>query len=234
MLIKEESFRNLYRSLVVIKNEKFAKQMNRSIQEIDIMADDLSPDEKDEKIKAIEVPGDINAIFAGPYVDHDRGLSFVLLSTGTLDGDSVSIMKRKDLSNLHIFTKANVSDSKFEYIENLKVNDGFDINHYRDFTDAFIQNTTSEAMEALRSMDILDSSREPDYPDDIIVQFIREGFKIESMWVRYENIDDEGLIEGHLLNTPHQDLGIESGDIVKIFPYKLDDEWIIVCDLNKD
>lgn len=235
MLIKNESFRNLYKSFIVIENNEFAKMLNKSIQEIDIKVEKLSFEKEDKKTNAIEVSDNLNAIFAFAYVDHTMGLSFVLLSTGHIDDNDVTILKREDLSNLHIFRKSDVMDSEFEYLENLSVNNDFDLEYYKDFIDVFNESQENETVETLRSIDILDNSREPDYPDDVKVEFIKEGFKIEDMWVRYESIDEEGLIEGVLLNVPFQDLGIDAGDKVKIFPYRPNEneDWILICDLNK-
>ena len=113
--------------------------------------------------------------------------------------------------------------------------DDFDLEYYKDFAEVVNHYSENEAIETLRSIKILDNSREKDYPDDIKVEFIKKGFKIEDMWVRYENIDEEGLIEGKLLNKPFQDLGIDAGDTVKVFPYRPNEneEWVLICDLNK-
>ena len=94
---------------------------------------------------------------------------------------------------------------------------------------------TDEAIEALRSITDIDHLRNEDYPDDILVHFIKEDLQAEGMWVRYESITPEGMIEGKLMNTPFQDFGVKAGDDVNVFHYKSNDmdELIIICDLNK-
>ena len=234
MLIKEEKFQNLYKSYIIIKNKKFSHQIGQSMQIDSVYADDLSSEDLKERISSIKIPDEINAIFAIAYVDHTRGLSFFTLSIASVNGKSVDIFKREDFSALSIFRKSEVNDCEFEYLENLDCNGEFDIKTYEEFAKIIDNYHVNDNVETLRQQDWMNKSRNADYPDDVIVQFIKKDFEVEGMWVRYEDIDEDGFIKGELLNTPYQDFGIKSGDTVEIFPYELDEETIIlVCDLNK-
>ena len=235
MLVKEEHYRNLYKTPVVIKNKKFSRQIAQSIQIDSIWEDGMSSEELKERMESMEIDERVNAILAIPYIDHERGISFFTLSTASLDGKNVEICKREDFSAMSIFRKGDVDESEFEYLENLHVNDDFDIKDFEDFSKIVDNYHVNDNVEALRFIDILDNAREPDYPDDLKTIFIKEGLQMEQMWVRAENLDDNQLIEATLLNTPLQDFGVEAGDRVKVFPYKMEDsdEWVVICDLNR-
>ena len=234
MLIKEEHFRNLYKTPIIIENRKFAQQIAQSIEIDSVWEDDLSSDELKEKIESIPVDDKVNAILAIPYIDHERGMSFFTLSTAYLNAGNVTICRRDQFDAMSIFRKSDVNESEFEYLENLNANPEFNLKDYEEFSKIVDNYYVNEKVEALRFADILDSCRENDYPDDLKCIFIKEGLKMEQMWVRVENLDDDQLIEATLLNTPYQDFGVAQGDRVKVFPYKIEesDEWTILCDLN--
>lgn len=51
MLIKEENFRNLYQSHVIIKDEEFSKQIAQSIQIDSVYDSECTDDELKEKTR---------------------------------------------------------------------------------------------------------------------------------------------------------------------------------------
>lgn len=234
MLIREEHFRNLYKSYVIIKNKEFSHQIARTLQIDSIWEDDMSNEELKEKMDSIEVNDKINAIFAIAYINHTSGMTFSTLSTAYLNGKNVNICKREKFDSINIFKKGEVNDFEFEYLENLNTNSDFNLKEYEEFSKYLDSYETNEKVTILRFIDILDDSREPDYPDDLKVIFVKEGLQNEVMWVRCENIDEDQRIDATLLNTPYQDFGIKEGDMVKIFPYNIKDtdKWVVICDLN--
>ena len=234
MLIKEENFRKLYHKMIVIKADEFAHQVGQSIQ-LDIAAESNPDKDIEEVLKSIRIPEKVNAILAIPYIDHEAGISFMSLAMAVLDGENVEIIKRESFGSLSLIRKNDIRDMEFEYLENLNANKDFDPGHYEEYSHMLDTYSRDEAIEALRSITDIDHLRNEDYPDDILVHFIKEDLQAEGMWVRYESITPEGMIEGKLLNTPFQDFGVKAGDDVKVFPYKPEDmdELIIICDLNK-
>ena len=233
MLFKDEDFRKLYQSYVIIKDDEFAKRIAKTLQIDSIMEDGLTGEELGEKLNTIEVDERINAIFAKVYIDHTAGISLLILSTAHIEKDTVEIFKRE---NFDIFSNArmdSVADSEFEYLENLNVNEDFDLEYYSEFaqTDSYKVN---EKVEMLRYVDILDDCRHEAFPDDYEVIFVKEDCNMEKMWVRCEGLTEDQMILGNLMNSPYQDLGVDAGDEVRFFPYhpEGEDEWILICDLN--
>ena len=234
MLIKDEHFRNYYKRPVVIYDNEFSHEIARTLKIDSIMADDPSGDEIQERLKSIEIDENINSIVAVPYINHTAGISFMILANSKADKSSIEIFKREDFSVMINCRKDKVDNCEFEYLDNLNVNRDFDPDDYSNLIESLENYRVNDDVELLRSLEILDNSREATFPDDIMVYFFKEGFDVEGMWVRYERIVEEPVIEGILLNTPNQDLGIKSGDKVKIFPYKPDEdeEVMVICNLD--
>lgn len=231
MIIKDESFRKLYHKYIVIRADEFARQVGQGIQ-LDI-AREKNPDMSTEELfKSIMIDESVNAILAIPYVDHEAGVSFMTIAIGTLDSENINIIKRESFASLSIFRRNDVRDMEFEYLENLNTNSDFDIGYYEEFSQMVYHYSQNEAIEALRSIEEIDHLRNEDWPDDVLVHFIKDGLKAEGMWVRYEDITEEGLIAGKLLNTPYQDFGVKAGDDVEAFLSKNGEDIILVCDLN--
>lgn len=234
MKIHEEHFRNLYKSFVIIKSEKLAPKIARSLQIGSVMEERISNEEFEQRLNSIKIDDKINAIFAIPYIDHTAGISFLTLSVAALDGENADIVRRESFEGIVNFRKNDVNECEFEYLENLNVNADFDIDYYQDHAKIVESYRISDKVEALRFADILDDSRHENFPDDLSVIFIKKDLQMEKMWVRVEGLDEDSLIDATLLNTPYQDFGVEEGDRVKVFPYRPEgsDEWIVICDLN--
>lgn len=234
MLFKDEDFRKLYKSYIIIKNEKFAKQIAQTLKIDTIMDEELSDEEFKEKLFSIEVDEKINAIFAKPYIDHTAGISVLILSTAHIDADNVEIFKRESFDSIGNARKSSVADSEFEYLENLNVNEDFDPDYYSEFAQITDSYSVNEKVEMLRYVDILDDCRHEAFPDDYEVIFVKEDCQMEKMWVRCEDLTEDQLILGNLMNSPYQELGVDAGDEVLFFPYQPEgsDEWILICDLN--
>lgn len=236
MLVKDENFRKLYKSHVIIRDEEFSRQIAQGLEIDSIWEDSLSDDEFKEKMESIEVDERINAVLAIGYIDHTAGLSFFILTTASLNGNDVTIFRREKFDTLSNVRKGKVNDFEFEYLENLNVNDDFDLEYYAEFSKIVDNYFVNDKVEMLRLVEILDGARNEDYPDDLEVLFIRQGLQIEQMWVRCEDMTEDQRIIGTLLNTPYQEFGIAAGDKVEFFPYKPEDsnEWVLICDLNRN
>ena len=224
---------------MVIKDEKFAHQIAQSLQIDSVFEEDLSDEELGEKIDSIELDDSINAIFAVGYIDHTAGMSFYILSTASLEGKDVKIVKREKFDAMSITRKDSVNDFEFEFLEDLNATDDFDLEYYKESAyvdDHFKHYYVNDNVEMLRYAYMLDDSRHADFPDDVEVLFIKEGLQIERMCARCEDVTEDQIVVGTLLNTPIQEFGLEAGDEVKFFPYNPQDgdEWVLICDLNKE
>lgn len=201
MHVKEENFRKLYHKMIVIKADEFAHQVGQSIQ-LDIAAESNPDKDIEEVLKSIKIDEKVNAILAIPYIDHEAGISFMSLAMAVLDGENVEIIKRESFGSLSLIRKNDIREMEFEYLENLNANKDFDPEHYEEYSHMLDTYSRDEAIEALRSITDIDHLRNEDYSDDILVHFIKEDLQAEGMWVRYESITPEGMIEGKLMNTP--------------------------------
>lgn len=234
MIIRNAHFRLIYQRPIIIKGEEISKEMARYLKIDSVMDDGLSSEELKERIDAIKIDESINAILVIPYIDHTAGISFHLLATASLIHDSVNIFKREDSVMMNIRKDHKVNDLEFEYLENLNVNDDFDLDDYTEAMEIADSYSDNDEIEQLRSIGDLDQFRHEDYPDDVEVLFYKEGLQIEKMWVRYERIIDMPLIEGRLLNQPYQDFGVGAGDAVRFFPYRVDDDIVLICNLDDE
>lgn len=234
MLFKDEDSRKLNNSCVIIRNEEFAKRIAKTLQIDSVMEDGLTGEELGEKLNSIEVDERINAIFAKVYIDHTAGISILILSTAHLEKDTAQIFKRENFDVFSNARKNSVANSEFEYLENLNVNEDFDLEYYSEFAQITDSYSVNEKVEMLRYVDILDGCRHEDFPDDYEVIFVKKDCQMEKMWVRCEGLTDDQLILGNLMNSPFQDLGVDAGDEVLFFPYPIEgsDEWVLICDLD--
>ena len=69
----------------------------------------------------------------------------------------------------------------------------------------------------IRALYKLDGLRAPGFPDDILVYFIKEGYKNEGIWCKVTGTDhDKGRIQMRMLNEPYAPFGKHRGDIVDV------------------
>ena len=161
-------------------------------------------------------------------------MSFLVVATALLmDSEKAKIYNRKSFESLITIRKDAMNEKEFIYAENLMINNDFELEKHVEYANEITESYRKDLkLEAFRMLDLIDESRENDYPDDILVYFYSEGFNVEGMWVRGEELN-EGYITGTLLNQPNQDFGISSGDKVKVILQKDgDDKIICVADLR--
>ena len=233
MLIRDENFRELYGSYIIVKNRDNAQDVARSFQIDSIMDEDLDNDEFQKKFKSIKIPKDINSLLVVPYIDYERGLSFLTLSYAYYDGDSVNIYKRNDDFSIFSITRRDAFENsqflRIDEIKNVYTEDGFNLNCFEDYVKRHMEHyVQNDDITELRNLKSLDKFRNDEYPDDILVIFFKNGCTPEGMWVRYEKKENEYII-GKLLNSPDQNLGVDMGDSVKF----IIGEEMCICDLNK-
>ena len=198
--------------------------------------EDLDGDELFERIENFPLEDEINSLLVLPYVDHTAGLSFQTVAACLWNDDKILIYERADgFTSLSNSRFGAVKDFEFEYLENLKLNAGFDFESYKSHAmDIFRHYNDDEKILVLRLLDMFDGLRDQEFPDDLLVIFFKEGFGAEGMWVRYEDFNDDHEIFGTLLNQPNQDLGINRGDTVKFdFTKDEEDKVVCFCDLNE-
>ena len=168
-----------------------------------------------------------------PYIDYERGLSFLTLSYAYYDGDSVNIYKRNDDFSIFSITRRDAFENsqflRIDEIKNVYTEDGFNLNCFEDYVKRHMEHyVQNDDITELRNLKSLDKFRNDEYPDDILVIFFKKGCTPEGMWVRYEKKENEYIV-GKLLNSPHQNLGVDMGDSVK---FSIEEDKC-VCDLNK-
>ena len=234
MLIKDEHFRKLYKRPIIIKDKEFSHKIARSLVIDTVWDDDLSDEELKDRMESIEIEDTTNSILVIPYIDHTAGMSFHVLTTASINHDTVKIFKRDNFEAMINCRKDSVNNSEFEYLENLNVNEDFNLEDYSRSLEIVNSYFVNDDIEQLRFVGTLDSSRHEDFLDDVEVLFFKEGLQIEKMWVRYENIIEVPIIEGKLLNEPYQDFGVSAGDKVRFFPYQPEDnkEYVLICNLD--
>jgi len=80
-----------------------------------------------------------------------------------------------------------------------------------------------EAVLEIRNIRELDLSRAPGFPDDIVVFFIKEGYRNEGIWCRTVETDPaRHLIQMRMLNEPNAPFGKHMGDIVDVTLIQMD------------
>lgn len=218
MLIREENFRELYGSYIIVKNKDIAQKVAKGFQIDSIMSDDISDEELEERFNSLDVPEDINSVFVVPYIDYQRGISFLTLTYAYYNEDTVNIYKRND--NFEVFSitrRESFENSEFiriDEISNVFTEDGFDLNCFEEYANEHIEiYDFDDDIKELRNLKSLDKFRNNEFPDDILVIFFKEGCEPEGMWVRYKKKVNDYFI-GELLNSPNQNLGVIMGDSI--------------------
>ncbi len=198
---------------------------------------DWDNDDFEERYRNIQIDKPLNATLAFVYVDHTAGLSVMILACGYTDSKGmIHVYKREKFDQLINARRNSIADFEFEFLNDTSIAGDFDLEYYKPYAQEMFEHyNDNDMIYALRIAKELDGFRDDDFPDDILVHFFKKGRKPEGMWLRYESFDG-GLIEGVLLNQPHQDMGINEGDKVRAYIYKEneDADYICFCDLDQD
>ena len=80
-----------------------------------------------------------------------------------------------------------------------------------------------KASDAVLEIRAIQESRAPGYPDDVVVFFIKEGYRNEGIWCRTVGTDSaRHLIQMRMLNEPNAPFGKHMGDIIDVTLYQMD------------
>ena len=218
MLIKDETFRNIYCKPIIIKSKKYAIKQEKYFNE---------KSKENEINNEVFKKNKVNSLFAFPFVDHNEGMLFLVLATALIKKNNVKIYNRKNFELNSIIKKKSVNNNKFLYLKDVKINKKFNLKHHlkygHDFTKTYRKN---DEIEAFRKIGVIDKLRHENYPDDVLVYFLKNNLKPEAIWVRGEFLED-GYFIGTILNQPKQEFGLNYGDYVTVIIRKTDDGEII-------
>ena len=209
MLIKDESFRNLYHALVILKSKKYVQLTSKL----------LNKSQKDNNV---------NSLLLYPYINHEVGMLFLVLGLVKLFDNRAEIINRDDFNINKSIKKRNLNNNEFAYVNDVNINADFKLthhlNHARHITKTFSKNVQLECIRQARS---LDKFRDINNPDIVSVLFLKDKLKPEYLNVCLENISD-GFFNGVLLDNPQQNFGVLKGMDVNVY-LKRNDENRIIC-----
>ena len=162
---------------------------------------------------------DDNAMLVFGYIDYEKGTSFELLCAACVyDDGEVS------------FEPTNKTASfKFRYGsftgDMVPFNNFSQLIPYRERAEMIVKGySVTDDVNWVRGVVELDPSRAPGFPDDIMVFFVKEGYRSEGIWCRVVSIDPERLlIQMRLLNEPNAPFGKHMGEIVDVAMVRMDD-----------
>ena len=162
---------------------------------------------------------DDNAILVFGYIDYQAGISFELLCAACVydDGEVSLEPMNKTVSFKFRYGSFQGDVIPFENAEQLVP--------FHDRAKSIVEGyAASDDVTEMRTIEALDPSRAPGFPDDIIVFFIKEGYRNEGIWCRTVEIDREKrLIRMQMLNEPDAPFGKHIGDIVDVTLVRMDD-----------
>ena len=158
------------------------------------------------------------------YIGHERGLNLHVLAGARLAEDG-EVETSRGLDSLYARIEAGavmenecadlLDDTLGEYAEV--------VDHIHD------ANADADANYAeLRGIGFLDRFRSPEWPDDVQALLIGDAdLRPEAVWLRLEEIGEDGRIRAKLLNEPAQDYGIHEGDLLPLAFQETEDD--VIC-----
>jgi len=178
----------------------------------------------DTKTKAVieksgfHIRQDDNAMLIFGYIDYEAGMSYELLCAACVyDDGEVS------------FEPINKTTSfKFRYGsfqgDMVPFNNRDQLAPYQERAQMIMENyCVPDAVMQIREIKELDPSRAPGYPDDIMVFFVKEGFRNEGIWCRVVDADPgRHLIQMRMLNEPNAPFGKHAGNVVDVALFPMD------------
>ena len=223
MLLKDVTFRNLLYTLIIVKSKKDAEYQEKLFK-----IDFIDINNFEEEFDSITIENEVNAMLLFPYLDYTQGLSFLLVANGLIEDNTITFYERPNFDTFQILKKDNLNDKEVFYLNELLINNDFDLEFYAKYAINQTENYRNDAeVEMLRAFSEIDSCRNEDFPDDFLAFFFKEGLNPEGMWVRGKELKKDHIL-AELLNQPSQDFGINAGDMVKVVVYE-DDLGEISC-----
>lgn len=169
------------------------------------------------------VPDYANAILAYPYVDSMCGLNLSVVAPAVLPS-------RQILDEYGLFTQfrclLTLRPGVYEDLDWEPVDDVSDVrDRFADHFEAIDSGYgCGEPVEATRKIELIDHLRHPSYPDDVQVALFSDSGSFEIVWMRLNQITDEGYLCAELLNQPYGDYKAMAGDIMVLDLTKDSDE----------
>lgn len=171
---------------------------------------------------------DANSLLCYGYVDHVAGLTYqTVAATMYVDGD-YSVVDTAQFISMKIRADSIVKEdiipirNKALFRQYAHIVENINEFYY-----------TDSEIEKSRGVEELDQFRHSEFPDDVQVMFIKEGVRPEGIWVRTTKLhgSESGtyLLEGVMLNTPHADFGVKSGDTVLFATGVVDTQGTRLC-----
>ena len=170
------------------------------------------------KGSGFRIRSDDNAMLVFGYIDHEAGISFELLCAACIYDDGEVSLEPINRSTSFKFRYGSFQGNiiPFRNYEQLLP--------YQDRAKMIIDRyAVSDEIREIRDIEELDISRSPGYPDDVVVIFVKEGYRYEAIWCRSMGVDRERkLIRMKMLIEPDSPFGKHLGDIVEAELIRLD------------
>ena len=217
MLVKDEKFRNLYRSLILLNSVNKIKNQKKVSE---LISNKL-------KFHKSSIKKNFNSLLLYPYVDHERGMLFLVVATAFIKGKVVKIFNRSAEDDIFTFTRNEINDIGFVYLDNLKINKNVNLAGHIGYAENILKNHfQNEELESIRMVNSIDGLRDLNNPDDIWVLFCKGDLHPEKILVKLEELND-GVLSGFILSQPHQDFGINCGDEIEVILKRDDNNNIL-------
>ncbi|MBQ6351016.1 MAG: hypothetical protein IJI42_08830, partial [Methanobrevibacter sp.] len=128
MLFDDATFRDLLYTMIIVKSEKDANYQEKLFN-----IDSIDLENFEEEFENISVEREVNAMLMFPYLDYTQGFSFLLVTTGLIENDKVTLYERPNFDTFQIVRKDNLKDKEFFYLNDLLINDDFDLEYYMSY-----------------------------------------------------------------------------------------------------
>ena len=161
---------------------------------------------------------DDNAILVFGYIDYEAGISFELLCAACVYDDGEVSFEPTNKSTSFKLRYGSFSGDIIRY------NNRSQLTPYMERAEMIKKgySVPGDVLE-VRTIEELDPSRTPGYPDDILVYFVKDGYRNEGIWCRVVSTDPERhLIQMRMLNEPNAPFGKHIGDIVDVTLINMD------------
>lgn len=174
----------------------------------------------DELREGYKVEADDDGFMALCYVDHEKGISFLVIGAANFKGYELSVHGTKKKDSAIVLQIENLIDAQIAVLYPQNEQQKQMHSQIADILEEF-EKDIPEVLET-RDIDILDKFRNPFYPDDVEIHFAGEKVDPENMWVRLTRVGEDCLY-GTLLDDPFQKIGIHKGDEISFILVKMED-----------
>lgn len=175
--------------------------------------------------KVFNVSKKDNGVLAYGYIDHEDGFTFEVLTTGKFENGVLSRGLGNDEVSMK-FRKSSVNDREIRIYEDRSLFKEY--NEKFKTIDTFFADT--EDVDKTRGIREIDSCRHEDFPDDVIIYLVKDGLNPETVWVRCEKAEKQG-VKAKLISEPKQDFGVHTNDFVVFRPAKNENGILCIAKL---